>query len=249
MCWKTYSPRDMIGDLEILKDFSEFSGLSPTEVAKGIQEATIRCRQEWENLPGDTFESKASIFYGQSKNYIYDLLSANHSKKGVIRKMDYFNPLILYLLKEHVGRKFLDFGGGTGVMCEIAYEVGKLPSYLDIPGYVADFAQWRFKKRNLPIKTIISSPENFSLSEDFDIIFSDAVFEHLVSPERAVNELCRHITNNGLFILLIDLSGQTAEMPMHRDVDVKGIHSMITENGFMNILGKNTFCSVWQKER
>lgn len=238
----------MIDELEVLNDFSEFSGLPPATIAKRIQEATVRCGQEWNALAVDTFDAKAGIFYGQSKNYIYDLLSANHSKKGVIRKMDYFNPLILYLLKTHAGKKFLDFGGGTGVMCEIAHGVGKSASYLDIPGYVSDFAQWRFKRHNLPIRTIIASVENFALPEDFDIIFSDAVFEHLVSPEKTANELCQHIKRGGLFILLIDLSGHTAEMPMHRDVDIKGIHSIIAGNGFVNILGENTFCSVWQKE-
>jgi len=235
-------------DYAVIKDYSEFSGMTISEIEHRISNFKELTRNEWNDFPYKTFHEKTFNFYKESKNYIFDLLSAGYEKEALINKLNYFNPFILLSLKIHPGKKFIDFGGGLGLMCEIACELGKEATYLDIPGQVFEFAKWRFRKYNIPIKMICSSPVNPLLSDNFDIIFSDAVFEHLVDPEGTAEILCAHINPGGLFILLVDLSGYTTEMPMHRNIDIQKIHQIIENKGLVNIQGKNTFCSIWKNE-
>jgi hypothetical protein len=78
----------------------------------------------------------------------------------VIEKLNKLTLSYSVLIQEHPGRRLLDFGGGTGVFCEIAHELGRYVTYLDIPGLVSEFARWRFWEYQLPIGVQIASPEN-----------------------------------------------------------------------------------------
>ena len=65
---------------------------------------------------------------------------------------------------------------------------------LIFPGKVSDFARWRFYKNNIPVIFIIVNPtDRLKLSDEYDIIFSDAVIEHLTDPEQVVEELSLHL--------------------------------------------------------
>jgi 2-polyprenyl-3-methyl-5-hydroxy-6-metoxy-1,4-benzoquinol methylase len=92
-----------------------------------------------------------------------------------------------------------------------------------------------------------SSPEKLELQQDYDIIFTDAVVEHLITPEHVVHELCRHLRKNGLLILLIDLAGESETMPIHRNIDIQSVHKNIKQDHLANAYSEYTFCSVWRK--
>lgn len=231
----------------IIHDFAEFSGKPVIEIEHNMNHHNQLVNQEWENIEEKSYADKALKFYEKSKYYIYDLLSFNYNHLSVINKLNCFNPLIFELMKKHSGKDFLEFGGGIGVVCEIAYKLGKNVTYLDIPGQVFDFATWRFKKYNLPINIICSHPNHLSLNQKYDLIFSDAVIEHVINPQATINTLCQYVKNNGLLILLLDLSGHNEEYPMHQDIDIVPIHQIIENNCFVNISGKNSFCSIWRK--
>jgi 2-polyprenyl-3-methyl-5-hydroxy-6-metoxy-1,4-benzoquinol methylase len=234
-------------EFSVIKDYSEFSGMPLEEIMRRINIFKELNKADWDAIPRG-YKEKAEVFYKESQNYIFDLLSCGFQKEAVTQKLNAIHPAILPLIKVHPGKKFLDFGGGLGLTCEIAQETGKDVTYLDIPGQVFEFAKWRFEKYKLPIRMFYSSPTSLVLKENFDIIFSDAVFEHLIDPEGTAEILCTHINPGGLFILLVDLSGYTIEMPMHRNVDIQKIHQVIENRGLTNIQGKNTFCSIWKKE-
>jgi 2-polyprenyl-3-methyl-5-hydroxy-6-metoxy-1,4-benzoquinol methylase len=135
----------------------------------------------------------------------------------------------------------------VGLLCEIVLKMGKNVFYLDIPGQVFDFATWRFRKYDLPIHVLCSNPSNLKLEKNFDIIFSDAVIEHVIDPEGVVYSLCHHINEGGLFILLVDLSGNSKQFPMHRNINLYEIQSIVRRNGFTNVAGDGTFCSIWKR--
>lgn len=234
-------------DSPLIKDFSEFSGLPAEEVLKNIFNFKALTAAEWNNLRVKTYNEKAVEFYRSSNYYIFDLLSANYSKQALTGKLNYFNPEILRLLKDCSGKAFLDFGGGTGLMCELATELGKTATYLDIPSKVFDFARWRFRKYNLPINVIVSDPQQLVIKDSYDIIYSDAVIEHLIDPGGTVMALCERVRPSGLLILLVDLSGHTPNMPMHRDIDIAALHRTVRAKRFKPLFGANEFCSVWQR--
>ena len=128
----------------------------------------------------------------------------------VIEKLNKLTLSYSVLIQEHPGRRLLDFGGGTGVFCEIAHELGRYVTYLDIPGLVSEFARWRFWEYQLPIGVQIASPEN-RLSSAVRRLYFDAVPEHLPGRSRSSSwttcaELC---STGGLLILyLSDLSSR-----------------------------------------
>jgi 2-polyprenyl-3-methyl-5-hydroxy-6-metoxy-1,4-benzoquinol methylase len=231
----------------VIKDYSEFSGMPEEEIVDRINNFRQLNKNDWNAIPHRTYRQKAGVFYRDSKNYIFDLLSGGYEKEAVIEKLNIIHPSILTLIKEHPGKAFLDFGGGLGLISEIAHDLGKSVTYLDIPGQVFEFAKWRFKKHHLPVTVLCSSPTSLVLKKKYDIIFSDAVVEHLIDPEKTIGVLARHVKPGGLLILLVDLSGQTEDMPMHRDIDIKKIHRIISKHRFSNLLGLNGFCSIWQK--
>ena len=101
---------------------------------------------------------KAARFYGRSQSYIYDLLSSNYRKEAVVEKLNGMHPKILQSIKTHAGHRFLEFGGGFGVMCQLAHEWGKEVTYVDLPGLVADFAAWRFQRHGWPIRLLLTEP-------------------------------------------------------------------------------------------
>jgi SAM-dependent methyltransferase len=96
---------------------------------------------------------------------------------------------------------------------------------------------------------ISSSPEKLTLKQKYDTIFSDAVLEHLIDPNKAIQELCKHLRKNGHLILLVDLSGESEMMPVHRNIDIHSLHDNIERRGLVNEYGRNTFCSIWRKAR
>lgn len=233
----------------VVTDFCEFSGRTPADVERAINEYEQLCQADWRVTPGSDFNQKSTNFYENSKNYVYDLLLGNVNPGKVAEKLDAFTPLILQSIKDHPGATFLEFGGGTGVMCEIVHRMGKQVTCLDIPGVPQQFASWRFRKYELPIEIAVAKPDRLELVSEYDIIFTDAVLEHLPADRQksAVETLCRHVKKGGLLMLLIDLAGECEENPTHTDVDVGALHRIARGNGFTCMHGEGTFCSIWQK--
>ncbi len=233
-------------DHHIVNDYCEFSGLGRKAVVRNIHKYKKLTHKDWyQCVPGGSWEEKAKSFYGTSSSYVYDLLANNYSLSFVEAKLNGFDPEILRLIKAHLGNTTLEFGGGLGVFCELMTQFGKQVTCLDIPGHVYDFAAWRFKRYNLPIEMICSSPTRLSLERQYDIIFTDAAFEHLVDPAQVLDELISHLVPDGLFVFLVDLEGHTEELPMHRDIDIDSLHKQILNLGLKNVINHNKFASIW----
>jgi 2-polyprenyl-3-methyl-5-hydroxy-6-metoxy-1,4-benzoquinol methylase len=229
----------------IIKDFSEFSGLSIDEIHfKMVNHQSINAEDFNQR---DTKED----FYENSKNYIYDLLNNNWHKFRVSNKVNLFLPTALRLIKEHSGKNFMEFGGGLGVFCEIVKEyTGKDVTYVDIKGYISDFAQWRFNKYKIDIKTIIIPQDHFSLPEKYDIIFTDAVIEHLLPQQQEdyFYQLCKYLNKGGLLISIVDLAGEEEIMPMHFNVDINKVFRILEKCGMVNIYNNQNFATIWRKD-
>jgi protein-L-isoaspartate O-methyltransferase len=192
---------------------------------------------------------KDSSFYIASKSYVYDTLSANVSSAHVSQKLNRFNPRILRSIETHPGRRFLEFGAGVGLMCEIAANLGKQVYYLELPGMVFDFAQWRFKKHGLDITAIQAKPDTIYLPGQYDIIYTDAVVSHLPTclQIRATESMANALLQGGLLIFLVDLSGPTVDNPMLFSIDIIDLHKRLSALGLRCQEGYNSFCSIWRR--
>jgi 2-polyprenyl-3-methyl-5-hydroxy-6-metoxy-1,4-benzoquinol methylase len=239
-----YDPRD-----GVVADFAEFANMPIDAVEARIRVYHKNVRQEWRALGRQSFARRSELFYGSSNEYVFDIVHGTRNKGVVIEKLNKFNTQILRLIREHPGTRLLDFGGGTGVFCEVACELGKDVTYLDVPGRLSDFAAWRFAKYGLPITVQVALPERPTIAGKYDIVYSDAVLEHL-APEKqifAIDAMSGAVTVGGLLIVLVDLSGPTRGNPTHSAVDVNVVHGRIEGHGFSNVAGNRHFCSAWRK--
>jgi SAM-dependent methyltransferase len=204
---------------------------------------------DWASLPARGFAERAANFYEASQNYVFDTLSANTSTDAVVRKLNGFNPAIVNAIRSHSGKRFLEFGGGVGLFCEIAARMGKDVHYLELPGIVFDFATWRFARLGLPVNAIEAKADTIHVPGTYDIVYTDAVIEHLPPPlqREATCAIASAIAGNGLLVFLVDLSGPTPEDPMHHEVDIAALHHLLAARQLKCESGLNSFCSVWTR--
>jgi len=239
-----YRPEDTV-----IADFAEFGSLPVSEIVACMRSFRHSVQDEWKKLGALNFEEASRIFYVRSRAYIFDLLSSNYNRKMVVEKLNRFGPSIIEVIRQHPGKRFLEFGGGLGVFCEIVAGFGKDVTYLDIPGRISEFAIWRFRKYRIPVRTIIVEPGRLDGLETYDIIYTDAVLEHMPPAEqqRAVKVLANHLLAGGILVLLIDLTGPTPDNPTHEVVDINDLHSTLDECGLRCQDGRGRFWSIWKR--
>lgn len=231
-------------DSQIVKDYSEYSGLSIDEIISKTDDAVAINRDSY-NSYGSSYD-----FYEKSKTYVFDLLRANHNEAALVDKINLFSPSFMFDICSRREGSFLEFGGGLGVFCEAVKRRTSLDvTYCDIKTHVSDFTLWRYEKHNVPVNTLIIPQEDFTLEKKYDIIFTDAVIEHM-EPEqqkKTIKKLGSSLNKFGLLTLLIDLEGNTPDMPMRYNVDIVELHNILASEKLSCIYGRNTFSSRWVK--
>lgn len=229
----------LLAQAEIVEQYAEWAGEDAFQVAEKIGHAREIIKEEYARL-GDKF-------YTESNVYIYDMLAANPSVGVRANLINKFIPDAVKRITEHPGKTFADFGAGMGVMCELATILGKEATHIDLPSYSTDFAKWRNEKLNLNIKFVEIAEDYFVLPNSYDIVFTDAVWEHLTSEKQLTyaRDLPAYINPGGMLYMLIDLSGVNPDMPMHYNCDVQKVHEMLLSSGLKCEYGLNNFASVW----
>src|SRR5690242_4156910 len=106
------TPFLMVGD--VIQDYIEFSGENPNDAMSKIRSFRSYTKEDYHRLK--------NTFYKDSKTYIYDILSGNPSKIFRANVINQFIPNALRIIKDHSGKTFCDFGGGTGTVCSIVAE-------------------------------------------------------------------------------------------------------------------------------
>ncbi len=92
-------------------------------------------------------------------------------------------------------KKFLDFGGGTGLAYHVARSIGLDSYYQDIDQDSIQFVKETF---GLPDEKFISDLKNTSIK--FDYIFVDNVIEHVTDPASFVQNLYDQLSPSGLVV-------------------------------------------------
>lgn len=229
---------------QIIKDYAEFSGLTVEGIVWSSQNFQILNKENFHQ------HKDAQSFYESSDTYIFDLFNANYDQEVLRNKINLFSPgLVQDLSFKPMGTKFLEFGGGLGVFCELVKKTnpGIDVTYCDIASKISDFTLWRYKKHNVNIDTLIIPQDDFELPGKYDIIFTDAVIEHLPSEqqERYMKKISSSLNNGGSFLCIVDLEGENPDMPMHYNVDIHRLHSILESEGMVCTFGRNTFSSRW----
>lgn len=125
------------------------------------------------------------------------------------KNMQYLCSITLPYLRRNKYRRVMDFGAGAGELC-IELAKNKLDvTYCDIGEQLYNFAQWRFKERNLTIR-MIKGIEN--TRELFDCIFSFDTFEHIKDLPSLLKTLVGYIKEGGGLIFSGAFSGGTLHL-------------------------------------
>jgi len=233
---------------EIIQDYAEFSGIALQELIQRMNRFHELVNEEWNELGPSSWADRAKMFYARSNHYILDLLYANADRAAAEKKLEKYG--IWKFLDQLPPRlDVLEFGGGLGVVCQLFCERDYQVSYLDIPGKPMDFARWRFRRYHIPVRIIESDPERLTLENEYDFIFSDAVFEHLIDPCQAADGLMRHLRPGGHLVLLIDVFNNNDMWPMHRPLDFDALDNTLTNcGGIPERISSNRMINLWQKK-
>ncbi len=178
-----------------VQEISEYTGESQESIKHkhhlGPQsEKKYRVFENQNNLTHDDVEG----FYRDCHYYLYELPLWNAERN----RPEYLCRIVQPYLKQYRCSKILDFGAGTGDLCLALASKGFEVSYCDIGAEVSNFAKWRFKRRNLPIK--VFNDLNQVGNSQFDAIISFDCFEHIKDLEKLLFHLTTHLRNEGLLI-------------------------------------------------
>lgn len=223
----------------MINEYSEYSGIDSEIINSNILNSK-------ELLNNDLLTLNTIDLLVDSKNLIYDIIKYpfNVDKSQILGKYQLFSPYMMNLITTSEYSTFIEYMGGLGVLSEIIKEnlSNVKVTFNSINMEISDFAEWRFSKKGLDIST------NFT-NVTYDVVVSDGFLQYLDSDsqENLVISMIDITSKNGLLCLLIDISGEDAEAPLKKNVDIIKIHSILEQSDMVCIYGKNTFSSLWKK--
>jgi 2-polyprenyl-3-methyl-5-hydroxy-6-metoxy-1,4-benzoquinol methylase len=184
------------------KEISEYTG-EPIETVKHKNnmgpesEKLFSIFKERANPPKENVED----FYKSCSYYLYELPLWNAERS----RPKYLSLICLPYLRRNKYKKVMDFGAGAGDLCIELAKNSLEAAYCDIGECLFNFAQWRFAKRNLPIK-MVNGLDSLR-TEGFDCIFSFDAFEHIKDLPAVVKKLSLCLKENGSLIFSGAFSG------------------------------------------
>ena len=198
----------------VLDDYAEYRGVEDVfavlNEVKPYKEGdrVTTCSQdeltkEWHRRNPQT-STDVDTFYQEQEAYIEDLTWFNAQPW-------YWNDIKPTLRK---WGRVADFGGGIGSLAMVLAWLGNEVRYVDLPSPQRTFAEWRFKKHELPITTHSSLEDLRGL----DAIISNDTIEHLHpdSYPDVARQMKQALKPGGQLAILAKF-GTDERWPMHYD--------------------------------
>lgn len=124
-------------------------------------------------------------------------------------RIDYIKSIILkhfdlpnISIKPLKNIKLLDIGSGGGLVCKPMYEFGADVTGIDANEHNTQAAMAYARERNLDIKYINNTVENYILenNEKYDVILCLEVIEHVANPKEFVQNISKLLKHDGILI-------------------------------------------------
>jgi len=176
-----------------LDDLATYFDLDRETCRKRLQEyASRELADRWLSQRPQTSE-QIIAFYRNADLYIWELMQWHAS----VARQPYWDALT-YLTKHYPPdggfKRVLDFGGGVGTDALFLTEAGYAVTIMDVDGPSNQFARHRCARRSLPVQFLPSSWPLPTFEDNYDVIVSFDVFEHLPDPLAGV----RHLLDSAL---------------------------------------------------
>jgi SAM-dependent methyltransferase len=115
---------------------------------------------------------------------------------------------LLGLLAAQPGERILDLGCGTGQLTEAIARTGAMATGLDSSPTMIEAA-----RRDYPsLSFVLADATNFSFSEPFDAVFSNAAIHWMKPPEKTIECISRSLRPGGRFVTEFGGKGNIAQV-------------------------------------
>lgn len=139
-------------------------------------------------------EKELIQFYRSNKDY-FQLMERTHD-------WAYYQPLLRILQDQKASfrrKRILDVGSGTGTLIRVLREVFQEP-FEAVGTDISNIGENFHRKKG--IKFIRADAQKLPFPEEsFDFVFSTDAFEHLINPQKALEEMFRVTKKGGLILL------------------------------------------------
>ena len=193
----------------IAEELSEYFGKTVDQVIDFWYYSTEELKKEWE-MQNPQCEEDVIDFYNKNTTYIYELSFWHtlHMNLGLIE-----NVRSLELALKNKGRRYLDYGGGTGSNIILFGAHGFKCTLADVSSTILDFARWRLNKKGIKCN-IIDLKEQGLKENYYDFVTAVEILEHSVDPLKDMEKIVRATRQKGLI---------TAWVPFYED-DLRPMH-------------------------
>jgi len=202
-----------------------------------LEEIERRClagsksvEEEWRQSVDQVNDQAVQQFYDQSQAYIYDLIWWH-------TLIDDDSPLAylvaLRFAQQHHCTRYLDFGSGISSGGILFARHGLTVASADISSALLRFSQWRFARRDLPAD-LIDLKERPLPPSAFDFITAMDVWEHLVDPVAAVDQIAGTLRTGGFLYGRFALEPDD-DRPQHLVRDFEPVFQRLQVLGFTQV--------------
>lgn len=198
----TRKEADNTGMLDLaIREISEYTG-EDCKIVKEKHKAGAQGEKSREGFLSRCELNKEFVeaFYREFRYYLYELPLWNAERN----RPKYLVDIASSYLKRNHYNKVIDFGAGAGDLCIELYKRGLDVTYCDISNPLFKLSEWRFRRRNMPIK-MLKGIDN--VVGDYDCILSFDVFEHIKDLPVLLPRLISHIKSGGSIIFSGAFSG------------------------------------------
>jgi 2-polyprenyl-3-methyl-5-hydroxy-6-metoxy-1,4-benzoquinol methylase len=203
---------------EYVQDVMAFTKTTHDQVRERMKKGSEPLKDEWNawEKQGPMTNERIAAFYKQTANYIYEL---GEWHLFVPNKRESDLALVEDMRKKRP-KNILDFGGGVGLMALPLARSGQDVTLADLDGTSLQFAAFRAKRRDIPLKLWRSDVEPAPPDAKYDVILALDVLEHLPKGvlQDVVDKLIK-LKHARTEIIMSAPFGRTSVHPMHMDAD------------------------------
>ena len=212
----------------LLREVADYYNVSDlAEIDRSCSRAVDTLKSDWHAMVDPRQRSSIENFY-ENKTHIYDLINW-HTLRDDTGPLAYV--VALQIARDHNVRSCLDFGSGVGSGALLFGRANIEMTLADISTTLLDFARWRFHLRSLSAHFVDLNTTPLS-DGAFDMILAMDVFEHLVDPVEAVEQLWRALKQGGLLFARIHAETDPSH-PQHIAADFGPTFNRMAEMGFV----------------
>jgi len=183
---------DLVASLT--EELADYLGIPANEVARLGREADERIEREWQQQVSARSPGSIERFYDSAEVHLLELtwwhtLAEDDSPLAYV--------VALRFAQAYNCHHYLDFGSGVGSAGILFARAGFSVCLADISSVLLSFSRQRLQSRGLAVRHLDLKRESLPAGA-FDIVTAMDVFEHLVDPVGAVDELCRALRHGGI---------------------------------------------------